>query len=296
MKPFIRMGIGFAAGLAGLASRPAAAEPLATVDRNGAIVSIEAYGPNIVHVTIAMDKAPADAAPGYGISGKADPAGWRRRTDQSGDVFNSPALSVTVAAQPWPKAPTQMERYFAPSLPPVSISIAAAGGQPITRMTGWEMAPQTFAGEKTFRVGASFSDTPDTHYYGLGQNQEGVLDLRGRSIDCRHWYDAPAGEQGNGACLAVGLYRTLFHIVRHGNDVRNLQAVREGARLIRLQLRKGLRSGGLRRRCRGAGQRRGQRLAWRRLRAGGWSGLSGQRSHWQQEDGDDGGAGEAQHL
>ena len=195
MKPFIRMGIGFAAGLAGLASRPAAAEPLATVDRNGAIVSIEAYGPNIVHVTIAMDKAPADAAPGYGISGKADPAGWRRRTDQSGDVFNSPALTVTVAAQPWPKAPTQMERYFAPSLPPVSISIAAAGGQPITRMTGWEMAPQTFAGEKTFRVGASFSDTPDTHYYGLGQNQEGVLDLRGRSIDCRHWYDAPAGEQ-----------------------------------------------------------------------------------------------------
>jgi alpha-D-xyloside xylohydrolase len=57
------------------------------------------------------------------------------------------------------------------------------------------MAPQTVNGEKTFKVGASFADTPDTHYYGLGQNQEGVLDLRGRTIDCRHWYDAPAGEQ-----------------------------------------------------------------------------------------------------
>ena len=62
-------------------------------------------------------------------------------------------------------------------------------------MNGWDMAPQTVNGEKTFRVGATFADTPDTHYYGLGQNQEGTLDLRGRTIDCRHYYDTPAGEQ-----------------------------------------------------------------------------------------------------
>jgi alpha-D-xyloside xylohydrolase len=61
-------------------------------------------------------------------------------------------------------------------------------------MNGWEMSPHTVNGEKTFRVGASFADTPDAHYYGLGQNQEGTLDLRGRTIDCRHNYDAPAGE------------------------------------------------------------------------------------------------------
>ncbi|MFA9218965.1 MAG: TIM-barrel domain-containing protein, partial [Sphingomonadaceae bacterium] len=32
--------------------------------------------------------------------------------------------------------------------------------------------------------------------YGMGQNQEstGPLDLRGRTLDCKHWYDAPAGE------------------------------------------------------------------------------------------------------
>ena len=34
----------------------------------------------------------------------------------------------------------------------------------------------------------------DEHYYGLGQNQEGILDHRGRTIDCKHNYDAPAGE------------------------------------------------------------------------------------------------------
>ncbi len=35
---------------------------------------------------------------------------------------------------------------------------------------------------------------PDEHFYGLGQNQEGTLDLADRTIDCRHNYDAPAGE------------------------------------------------------------------------------------------------------
>ncbi|NIJ18834.1 alpha-D-xyloside xylohydrolase [Sphingomonas naasensis] len=177
-----------------LAASPAAAQALATVDRNGSLVSIEAYGPNIVHVTIALDRKELDAGPGYGIIGKADPAGWTHRSDASGDVFASSALRVTVDAKAWPKPPTQMERYFVPSLPPVSIAIAGADGREITRMSGWELAPQTVNGEKTFRVGASFADTADTHYYGLGQNQEGVLDLRGRTIDCRHNYDAPAGE------------------------------------------------------------------------------------------------------
>jgi alpha-D-xyloside xylohydrolase len=103
-------------------------------------------------------------------------------------------LSVTVAAQPWPKAPSQMERYFVPSLPPVSLTVSAPDGRVIARMTGWEKAPHVVNGEKTFRVGASFAAAPDEHYYGLGQNQEGILDLRGRTIDCRHNYDAPAGE------------------------------------------------------------------------------------------------------
>ncbi|WP_437441264.1 glycoside hydrolase family 31 protein [Sphingomonas morindae] len=178
-----------------LAGQAAWAAPIATLDRNGSIVSIEPYAPNIVHVTIAMDKAEAAQPAGPGISGTADSSGWQHSQAAEGDVFRSSALSVTVAAQPWPAAPTQMQRYFAPALPPVAIAIAGADGRPITRMTGWEMAPQTVAGEKTFRVGASFADTPDTHYYGLGQNQEGILDLRGRTIDCRHYYDAPAGEQ-----------------------------------------------------------------------------------------------------
>ncbi|WP_380785367.1 TIM-barrel domain-containing protein [Sphingomonas sp. R86521] len=180
--------------LVSLVAAPALAAPLASLDRNGSVVSIEPYAPNIVRVTIALDRALADAPPGDGPNAKPDATGWTHRSDIGGDVFASAALSLTVAAQPWPKAPSQMERYFVPSLPPVSLSIKARDGREIARMTGWELAPHTVNGEKTFRVGASFAVQPDEHYYGLGQNQEGMLDLKGRTIDCRHNYDAPAGE------------------------------------------------------------------------------------------------------
>ena len=185
---------GLLTAAAALASPPAAAAPLASVDRNGSIVAVEPYAPNIVRVTIALDRALADAAPGEGPNAKPDATGWSHRRDGGADVFASPALTLTVAAQPWPKAPSQMERYFAPSLPPVALSIRGADGRQLAEMTGWELAPHTVNGEKTFRVGASFAVQPDEHYYGLGQHQDGVLDLKGRTIDCRHYYDAPMGE------------------------------------------------------------------------------------------------------
>jgi alpha-D-xyloside xylohydrolase len=177
-----------------MSARVAVAAPLALLDRGGSQVSIESYGPNIVRITISLEKDLALAPPGFGLIAAADETGWSHRTTTDGDAFSSAVMSVTVSAQPWPGAPTQMERYFASSLPPVSLTIAKPGNEPFLRMTGWEMAPHTVNGEKTFRVGAIFHSPADEHYYGLGQNQEGLLDYRGRSIDCKHFYDAPAGE------------------------------------------------------------------------------------------------------
>ncbi|MDH2132046.1 glycoside hydrolase family 31 protein [Sphingobium yanoikuyae] len=193
---------GFKARLAGIAlgasciaiAAPALAAPMALLDRNGSRVAIEPYAPNIVRVTIAMDPDLAQAAPGEGPNAKADASGWTHSSDATGDIFTSSAISLTIDAQPWPGAPTQMQRYFAPALPPVSLSVKDASGTVLTKMTGWEMAPVTVNGEKTFKVGASFDAPLDEHYYGLGQNQEGYMDLRGKQIDCSHSYDAPAGE------------------------------------------------------------------------------------------------------
>jgi len=178
---------------------PAVSAPLATLDRNGSYVSIEAYAPNILRVTLSQDRDLTLAPPGYGFVGAVDGSGWHRETRPSGDVFVSSVMSLEVKAEPPLGAPSQMARYFAPSLPPVELvvhkpSSAAGSGETVLEMMGWEMAPHVVNAEKTFRVGASFAAPADEHYYGLGQNQEGVLDYRGRTIDCRHNYDAPTGE------------------------------------------------------------------------------------------------------
>jgi len=197
--------------LAGIAwAGCAQAAPIATVDRNGSMVSIEPYAPNVVRVTIAVDRDLADAAPGYGIVAKSDAAGWNHTTGAAGDTFTSSAVNLTVKAEPWPSAPSQMARYFFSAIPPVSIDIKGADGTPIVTMGGWDMAPHDVTGEHTFAVSASFSVQPGEHFYGLGQNQEGHLDLRGRTIDCRHYYDAPADEQ---VCVPVLVSSRNYMIV-----------------------------------------------------------------------------------
>jgi alpha-D-xyloside xylohydrolase len=181
-----------------LAVVPAAfAAPLTTLDRNGAWVTVEAYGPNIVHVTIAADKDEVLKGPGYGILAKnADNKAFRHTSGNDGDTFTSSGMTLHVDPAPLPAVPTQAQKYFAPSLAPVNLQVKNAKGEKIVDMLGWEMSPQTVTGEKTYQVGASFAAARDEHYYGMGQNQEstGALDLRGRTLDCSHWYDAPTGE------------------------------------------------------------------------------------------------------
>jgi alpha-D-xyloside xylohydrolase len=173
----------------------AAAAPIATLDRDGAWVSIEGYGPNVVHISIAADKAEVLRGPGFGILAQgADSSAFRRASDASGDTFASSALSLHIDAAPPPHVPSLGEKYFAPTLAPVALQLRNARGEILLAMSNWEMSPHEVAGEKTWQVGASFVAPADEHYYGMGQNQEGILDLRGRVIDCKHWYDAPAGE------------------------------------------------------------------------------------------------------
>lgn len=39
------------------------------LERNGRVISLERYAPNVVRVTMSVDKAPATSAPGYGVVG-----------------------------------------------------------------------------------------------------------------------------------------------------------------------------------------------------------------------------------
>ena len=44
------------------------------------------------------------------------------------------------------------------------------------------------------RVSATFDSPADEHYYGLGQQQQGALDLRDHRVNCWHDYSAIGGE------------------------------------------------------------------------------------------------------
>lgn len=176
---------------------PVCAAPLSTLDRNGAWVSVEAYGPNVVHVTIAVDKDEVLKGPGYGILPKqADNSAFRHTSGADGDVFVSKGMTLRVNPAPPARTPSQGEKYFAPALASVGLQVLNAKGEKVLDMGGWEMSPHTVNGEKTYQVGATFAAARDEHLYGMGQNQESLsgLDLRGRVLDCKHWYDAPGGE------------------------------------------------------------------------------------------------------
>jgi alpha-D-xyloside xylohydrolase len=179
------------------------------LDRNGQTVMLEAYAPNIIRVTLSSIKDEATGKPGYGFVAQPSSSGWQHTTDANGaDVYTSERISVTVAPaykrDPKAKLP-DTANYFGGSVPGVGISFKTSDGKQFLHMGGWEMAIPNYkdgtagvlhdrrpSDPPFYTVGASFDSPPDEHYYGLGQNQEGYLDHRGRSITCESNYLAPA--------------------------------------------------------------------------------------------------------
>ena len=178
-----------------------------------ATVMVEPYAPNIVRVTISLDKAAALAAPGYGISAQPAPADWTATpgSGNTGDTLTSSRMVVTVSPQGHRYIPTgtagDIGKFFNGSTPGVGVTIKTPEGATLLQMHGWEMAIPNYkdgthgilhdrrpTDDPFFTVGATFASPHDEHYYGLGQNQEGYLDRRNHSVRCAHDYNAPAGQ------------------------------------------------------------------------------------------------------
>ena len=84
-----------------------------------------------------------------------------------------------------------------------TLSVATAAGKPLLTMRNWRMFPNppqptsvsaAKPEEPGYRVSATFDSPTDEHYYGLGQQQQGFLDLRDHQIRCWHDYSAVGGE------------------------------------------------------------------------------------------------------
>ena len=171
------------------------------LDRNGQTITIEAYAPNVVRITLSNIAKEAEAGPGYGFVAKPDETAWKHAAIESGaDVYTSARMTVTVASaykrDPNAKLP-DTAKFFSGSTAGANMSVTLPDGSPLAEMDGWQMAElnqkddtlKNARGIKPedlplYTVGATFRAADDEHYYGLGQNQEGYLDHRQRPITC----------------------------------------------------------------------------------------------------------------
>jgi alpha-D-xyloside xylohydrolase len=188
----------------------AGAQPAQVVlERDGSTILLEPYAPNVVRVSLSLDRQEALGAPGYGFVAAPAAQGWMHEAGAEGDVYRSPRLVVTVAVnRPSTPLDTQKDiaRFFNGSAPPADITFRTPEGRTLLHMTGWQMsvpnhkdgnayvlADRRPTDAPFFQVGATFEAPDDEHYYGFGQHQEGFLDHRGHALQCWHDYLAAGG-------------------------------------------------------------------------------------------------------
>jgi alpha-D-xyloside xylohydrolase len=225
--------LGFSGAVCAAAQNQAAPPDQAqefVLSRDNATISVEPYGPNIVRITMSEDKAAALAAPGYGFVGKPAMEGWSHTTESNGaDVMRSGRMIVRIAAtglsrpkrlpldalnqelrvKNFGSGPPRNARFHGPYYDTISITTAA--GKPLLTMWNWSMIhtsggrgryPNPFGdgpaalpnAEPDYRVSATFDSPTSEQYYGLGQHQQGFLDLRDHSIHCWQEYHEIGGE------------------------------------------------------------------------------------------------------
>ena len=187
-------------------------------ERKGRVVSLEPYAPNVLRVTMSLQKDSAMGPPGYGFAAKPSSNGWtHERSADGGEVLRSAEMVVNLSPGDLPseKLPQTMpldelnrhlrERFFGQGGGDNgrfsdAILITASSGKTLLRMRNWSMTPERpevarlDTGAKGYQVEATFDSPSDEHYYGLGQQQKGWMDLRDHRIHCWHEYGAIGGE------------------------------------------------------------------------------------------------------
>ena len=75
-----------------------------------------------------------------------------------------------------------------------AVSFYKADGTPLTSLTDYFLEPATVLGENTYHLNTTFSANEDECFYGLGQHQDGKLNLAGRELVMWHDYSHAGGE------------------------------------------------------------------------------------------------------
>lgn len=194
-----------------VSAAPQSAGSQLELDRKGETIVLEPFAPNIVRITLSLQRDNALAKPGYGFIGSPNATGWQASQTEEQDVYQSSRMVVTVdrprpSNRARPKSQSDIGEYFSGSTPGAHIVIRTPQGKKVLEMTGWSQSvPNVKDGTAQlandrrptdppfYSVGAWFVSPDDEHYYGLGDNQEGFLDHRGHPVRCWNDYLAPAG-------------------------------------------------------------------------------------------------------
>ena len=75
-----------------------------------------------------------------------------------------------------------------------AITFTWEGGNKSVTLTDYSLEPVQILGEHTFHVSMNFSADSEEHFYGLGQHQDGILNLAGREHVMWHDYSHKGGE------------------------------------------------------------------------------------------------------
>jgi len=207
-----------------LVSSASAQEQRIVIPHGGSTIVLEPYAPNVIRVTLSLDKDQALAAPGYGIDATPDAKGWSVADSDHARVYRSARMVVSLPSDvktriPAPassgsvdqqtnvqKTAASIGKYFNGSAPGANIRFSTPDGKLLLELKGWQMSVPNYkdgnadilhdlrpSDQPFFQVGATFASPDDEHYYGLGQNQEGYLDHRGHTVECWNNYTATGG-------------------------------------------------------------------------------------------------------
>jgi alpha-D-xyloside xylohydrolase len=181
-----------------------------TLARTGQTIVLEPYAPNILRVTLSLQRDPALAPPGYGVVATPAAVGWSSGETAQADVYQSARMVATVdrdlpSGEPSVQTKLDIRKYFNGSTPGAHITLRTPEGQTLLELSGWSQSlPNHKDGTadvardrrptdpEFYVVSATFRSPDDEHYYGLGQNHEGFLDHRGHPVRCWADYTAPA--------------------------------------------------------------------------------------------------------
>ncbi len=137
----------------------------------GGILAFVPYGPSVIRVTFTSGTADQVVPSGWGIiASPSGEASWSTGTDGGVDTLHSDQLVLKLDKDQG------------------GFEATRADGRPVCKYLGGTLTPATVSGEATNTVTGTFSAGDDEHYFGLGQHQDGVLDLRGRQLNIWHAY------------------------------------------------------------------------------------------------------------